>query len=82
MKEAWFYAPNLSIYDFYDGSVHVPALPDYGAAFVYGSLNEAELPPECKFQLFMGGFDKVEDPHLFSYRDGTFTESGTVAEKK
>lgn len=78
VQESWFYGPDLWIYDFYDGEVHIPALPDYRGGFVHGLSNEEEYPPEYRFLLLMGGYEHEINTHMFSYRDGNFTDLGTV----
>ncbi len=77
MQESWLYGPFLRIYDFYEGEVHIPELPDVRASFVPGKFKK-EYPPECRFLILMGGYDDEIDTHLYSYRDGEFTDRGTV----
>ncbi len=68
--ESFYYAPTLDIYDYYDGQIQMPTLPDRGAHFVKGCISSELLNADRQFLLYMaheGDFD------MFSYRDGKTT---------
>ncbi len=72
--EAWFYGPDLCLYDFYDGQLQQPKLPTYEARFVTGSRGAALLSAEHRYHLIA---QKHGEAHLYAYRDGAFTDLGT-----
>lgn len=75
--ESFYDAPTLDIYDYYDGQIQVPVLPDRNTGFVKGCLGSDVLDDNRQFLLDMNYNGQTG---LFSYQDGETTFVCTVGE--